>query len=134
MAREYIQRLTESRVVPTDVNAIRAHAEQLNKENDKVSKSGMDIGFLLKWKSECGDCGVKAGEPHRTGCDVEHCSVCGLQRLQCEGTETCGGHDKHFARYTGFWPGALEAYALGVNLNDFYGFGFHLLFLVKPTV
>ena len=63
----------------------------------------------------CHDCGAKPGEPHDDGCDVERCSVCGRQRLQCD----CVGHDKQFARWTGIWPGKAEADYLGIDLNEF---------------
>jgi hypothetical protein len=62
----------------------------------------------------CPDCGVAPGMPHLDNCDVERCSVCGEQRLGCD----CEGHDQAFARWTGFWPGALEADALGIDLNE----------------
>lgn len=66
----------------------------------------------------CPDCGVSAGNCHKIGCDIEFCSVCGWQRLACEGDEECKGHDREFARWTGFWPGELEARDLGISLND----------------
>jgi len=62
----------------------------------------------------CHDCGVKPGQIHKDGCDVERCSVCGGQRLGDE----CKGHDKAFARWTGIWPGEAEAVFLGVDLNE----------------
>lgn len=63
---------------------------------------------------DCHDCGAKPGQPHLPGCDTEICSVCGGQRLCCE----CKGHDPLFAHWTGFWPGGLEALALGLDLNE----------------
>lgn len=63
----------------------------------------------------CPDCGTNPNEPHRQGCDVERCSVCGGQRLSCD---CCEGHDKEFAKWTGVWPGSDVAEKLGISLND----------------
>jgi len=88
----------------------------------------------------CPDCGVKPGQTHEGGCDVERCSSCGLQLISCD----CGEyneetdcmenkpHDPAFARWTGFWPGHLEATALGIDLNKFITSGLYELFFIKP--
>lgn len=54
----------------------------------------------------CHDCQVFVGEPHEEGCDVARCSVCGGQRLQCEGDQACAAGDGGV--WTGEWPGDLE--------------------------
>lgn len=76
----------------------------------------------------CHDCGVKPGTVHLTGCDTEHCSICGDQYIQC----FCKGHDKYFARWTGLWPGYAEASVLGMDLNEFYSKGIYKFFIIKP--
>ena len=76
----------------------------------------------------CHDCNARPGQPHDDGCDVERCSSCGGQRLQCD----CKKHDRFFARWTGFWPGLLESQELGIDLNEFHLRGLHLVFFVKP--
>jgi hypothetical protein len=82
----------------------------------------------------CHDCGAAPGQPHAEGCDVERCSVCGGQRLMCEGDKTCAAHDRAFARWTGLWPGSPEAAQLGIDLNALYSDGYYKVFFIKPVV
>lgn len=77
---------------------------------------------------KCPDCGVNPGQVHKYDCDVERCSVCGGQRL----FDDCKGHDKRFARWTGYWPGKLEAIALGIDLNQLQMSGVDKYFFIKP--
>ena len=78
----------------------------------------------------CHDCGAKPGEIHKENCDTERCSVCGGQRL----FDDCEGHDKAFARWSGFWPGSLEAEAMGIGLNEFQSRGFADKLFIKPAL
>ena len=111
--------------VPTDFEAIRQHLQQLSKARG-LTHSRLGIPIVIR---DCHDCGAKPGEVHVDGCDMEHCSVCGFPRLGCG----CKGHDKAFARWTGFWVAELESEALGIDLNDFYRYGFNRIFFVKPN-
>ena len=63
----------------------------------------------------CPDCGVEPGKAHERGCDVERCTVCKGQHLQCmleddDGTIVgdCGDHDPEKAKWDGRWPGEAE--------------------------
>lgn len=77
----------------------------------------------------CPDCAVEPGQCHVNGCDVERCSVCGSQKLSCD----CEGHDKRFARWSGFWPGELESKALGIDLNQFYMLQLNICLFIRPN-
>ena len=78
----------------------------------------------------CHDCNAEPGQPHMDGCDVEICSVCACQRLQCD----CNAHDPAFARWSGWWPGSLEADALGLDMNQFYIQGYNEKIFIKPVI
>ena len=79
--------------------------------------------------SPCPDCQVAPGKIHLVGCDVERCSTCGQQALQCD----CINHDPQFSRWTGYWPGSLEADAIEINLNELYSSGLYQFFFIKPS-
>lgn len=51
----------------------------------------------------CPDCGVNPQQEHLDGCDVAHCTECGIQRIQC---------DEHNIPdiWSGIWPGVKECY------------------------
>lgn len=51
-------------------------------------------------KERCDECGATSGSPHRSGCDVERCSICFGQRISCD----CSGHDPLMSVWTGRWP------------------------------
>jgi hypothetical protein len=49
-------------------------------------------GLEIEAHERCNDCGVKRGEYHHAGCDVEECPNCHHQMLMCSGD--CGGEGK----------------------------------------
>ena len=68
----------------------------------------------------CPDCGVEPGNEHEGGCDVERCTVCNGQRLQCvlededgELVTECEDHDPSQVKWTGEWPGVVECQEKG---------------------
>src|SRR5262249_17033068 len=71
--------------------------------------------------SECHDCGVKPGQYHQLGCDVELCPRCGGQLLMCL-IGCCFEFDKNEPDpppqddreiWTGEWPGSQECREFG---------------------
>jgi hypothetical protein len=61
----------------------------------------------------CPDCGSSIGEPHKEGCHIELCTVCGRKRhldLETHGTFfSCAFHDKQTARWMGYFPFVEES-------------------------
>lgn len=55
---------------------------------------------LKEANSTCHDCGVKPGEKHHYGCDVDICTTCGQQVMGCEHAEP--------GIWDGLWPGVKE--------------------------
>ena len=83
----------------------------------------------MSYPTNCPDCEVMPGFVHRYNCDVERCSVCGGQFIQC----ACDGHSRIFARWSGWWPGMLEAEAIGIDLNELYAKELDQIFFVAPV-
>jgi len=78
----------------------------------------------------CPDCLVRPGQRHSDNCDIERCSVCGGQKIGCD----CDGHDKDFAKWTGIWPGQIEADYLEIDLNQFYTDSYAKIFFIKKPL
>lgn len=55
----------------------------------------------------CPDCGVKPGQWHRRGCDIEQCPYCGGQAGHCDAEGPIPLDDR--LRWRGLWPGEAEA-------------------------
>ena len=85
---------------------------------------------ILKNLVACPSCLARPGQRHSGSCDVERCSVCGGQKLGCD----CDGHDKDFAKWTGIWPGQMEADYLKISLNQLYSDGYAKIFFVKKPL
>jgi len=64
---------------------------------------------------KCPDCGAGVGEEHSRNCDIERCSVCGIQSLMCfeHEKEHEKEHDPAKVVWDGYRPGVMECYDRG---------------------
>lgn len=118
--------------IPRIADALEKIADSLKdtKKSQITTQTQNSHGSLRDFPN-CPDCGVKPGQPHEDGCDVERCSACSYQRLSCGCDDSA--HDKLFARWTGIWPGYAESKYLGCkDLNEFQ-IKYAGLFFKKPT-
>lgn len=89
----------------------------LPNEEEKALLSRFDRYDPEVGLKRCHDCSVRPGGQHHPGCDTERCSICGQQAIMgCEHTYEAEGeiHDGRNARWTGIFPGTLEAIHLGL--------------------
>lgn len=134
MARAFIEAVPGTGDFEEWVSAEKPTAieEMLKLAEGRLGEAGLNVEARFireRGIKECPDCDSAPGRPHDPGCDVERCSVCGRQAISCG---ACSGHDPLFARWTGLWPGGIEAAVLGLDLNEFYAQDYHKIFLVKP--
>jgi hypothetical protein len=59
----------------------------------------------------CPDCGVEAGQVHRSGCDIEQCPYCGGQLISCICRRKPPLDDR--MPWAGLWPGVAECREFG---------------------
>ena len=71
----------------------------------ELRRTGADGSYEAK--KPCNDCGAEVGKPHKRGCDIARCMICGGQRLSCG----CRGASKDI--WTGKWPGTEECERFG---------------------
>ncbi len=74
---------------------------------------------IIKGDRICGDCRAEPGAYHMPGCDVERCGCRGggQQTISCEDC-TDESYRANRLRWTGVWPGKLEAAHHGLFCRD----------------
>src|SRR5690348_5479717 len=64
----------------------------------------------MQW-NECPECGVRPGQYHQRGCEIEACPYCGDQMAGCPCPESPPLDDRMI--WTGVFPGADECVEFG---------------------
>ncbi len=70
---------TKAAQLRAQAKALAHHADLLERETFNKIESGE----LKEGEETCWDCGVKPGELHHWGCEVECCPWCGGQVISC---------------------------------------------------
>jgi len=71
---------------------------------------------LVEEPRSCPDCAAAPGHTHDPGCDVERCSVCGLQAIGC--ADHADEHDPSRTFWTGYWPGDETTRLFRIDQNQ----------------
>ena len=82
---------------------------KLSKEAALINSKLRKIDYLKK--RDCPSCGVKPGEKHKDGCNIEGCPLCGERGLTCECENIPDGEHRV---YTGLFPGTEECLEYGL--------------------
>ncbi len=99
--------------------AARAALVAMNAMGTERSPSAKYVALTL-WQAadetlRCHDCRALPGAEHAGGCDVQLCTVCGLQRISCP----CGGSPHGWGQvWSGRWPGDAECRVRGLVSYD----------------
>jgi gas vesicle protein len=102
-----------------------------DEDEDEDGDSYVPLADLV-FREHCPECDVGLGHPHKAGCSIERCSNCGEQHSECSCKSS--RHDPAFARWTGFFPGEAEAYALGISLDEFLEGKHAKCIFIKPRM
>lgn len=76
-----------------------AHVPNVPEEPYSGPCMSYDIGSVELPSKPCPDCGALPGDEHKSGCDVEDCSVCGEQAIACDEHEH--EHDPSKSKWEG---------------------------------
>lgn len=71
---------------------------------------GAEMNIQTESVGSCTGCGVKPGQPHINGCDLEVCASCGQQKIGCE----CENNiNLSSVPWSGEFPGLAECREFG---------------------
>ena len=102
-----------------EVHAVsQMHVSRL-RQPDRVCLRSQGTRMRTNSLVDCGDCGVRPGENHLPGCDLETCPFCGGQLISCYWRclllmqASCEGITSVTIPWSGVFPGVVECQEFG---------------------